>query len=110
MKRTELAIAIDTQRLADGEGEFNPHYLAVPTGLSAQELLEFVYKDVIEEALEFDLDLEDVSLPEYDYLWSGSLREDGGVIGSEFGGVKPLSEDQVERMVAEAKQKMRRQK
>jgi hypothetical protein len=101
----QIAIAIDTNMLAaNGSSSNNPYICSVPTGLTAQEILELVYREVIEDDLEENADDEDGveenaddedgveenaddgsnSLPDYDYLWHGSAGADGAISGGEW--------------------------
>jgi hypothetical protein len=105
MKLKELAIAIDTERLAQNRSEpVNPCFCAVPPGLTTQEVLEFVYKSAIEYSLEL-LD-EEPELPTYDYLWYGSVGKDGVVSGSECDRITPLGDEKIRRMISEARRKI----
>jgi hypothetical protein len=82
----------------------------VPTGLTAQEVLEWVCKQVIEESLEEDPD-EEATPPHYDYLWYGKIGADGGIIGcectEEYGSIQPLDESRCEAMVAAARKMLK---
>jgi hypothetical protein len=104
MKSKELAIAIDTDMLArNRSGMFNPHFCAVPSGLTKQEVLALVYKSAIEYSLH--LLGEEPDLPNYDYLWHGVVTGNGEVHGCESDRLTPLSEDQIKRMILNARRK-----
>jgi hypothetical protein len=111
MTSKELAIAIDTKRLAGfGSGSLNPFICSVPTGLKAQRILELIYEQAIEESLEDGLD-EEAAFPfRYDYLWHGSLGKYGAVNGcectQEYGSIKPPDEAKVRRILAKVKNKL----
>jgi hypothetical protein len=86
-KTLELAIAIDTQALGRvGSTECNPYICAVPTGLSAQEVMELVYEQAREEyaqdAEEYHPGEEEPFPWSYDYLWRGTIQH-GVVYGGE---------------------------
>jgi hypothetical protein len=94
MKPQELAIAIDTKMLAGfGSGSINPFICSVPTGLRAQEVLELVYEQAIEQWVEDDPDEEAFPF-HYDYLWHGSVGSDGVVYGGECTGEYESFEDE----------------
>jgi hypothetical protein len=83
-------------------------------------MLELVYRKVIEDGLEENADNEDgleenaddgsISLPDYDYLWHGSVGGDGAICGAEctveYGTIQPPDEDQIRRIVAEVRERL----
>jgi hypothetical protein len=63
-----------------------------------------------EDCLEEDPEKQEVSPPDYDYLWHGALGPDGAIHGAEctkeYGTIQPPNEDHIRRIVADIRKSL----